>query len=132
MSVLASGFALLLAALQGEAYVADGQTLVIAGTPLQLDGIDVPERRSAAGQAARAAVQSIVDGHTVLCRSGGDRHGMTILATCTYDGRDLAAELVARGLALDCAAMSEGRYRALEPEGVRDLLVQSPHCLPKG
>lgn len=130
MSLFASGFALLLAAMQGEAYVADGATLVIAGTPVQIDGIDVPDRRSGPGQAAQAAVQAIVDGHVVICRASGARHGTRMLATCTYDGNDLGAELVARGLALDCTRSSGGRYLELEPEGTRAALTQSPHCVP--
>ena len=128
MMILASGFALLLAALQGEAYVADGATLVISGTPISLSGVDVPDKRSAQGQAAQAAVQHIVNGHTVLCRSNGERWGAKILATCTFDGRDLGAELVTLGLALDCPRESGGQYRELEPAGARDRLVQSPGC----
>ncbi|MEO1677666.1 MAG: thermonuclease family protein [Pseudomonadota bacterium] len=128
MTILASGFALLIAALQGQAYVADGSTLVIRGTAVLLSGIDVPDRRSPQGEAARAEVQTLVADRVVMCRSSGERRGALVLATCTIDGEDLGAMLVERGLALDCARDSEGRYRSLEPLGSRERLTQSAHC----
>jgi len=128
MQIFASGFALLLAAMQGEAYVADGATLVIGGTPVQLSGIDVPDARTPDGAAARAEVQGIVARSVVTCRSEGERSGERVLATCRAGGADIAATLVRRGLALDCAAVSDGRYRSLEPAGTRERLVQSARC----
>ena len=38
------------------------------------------------------------------------------------------AEIIRRGLALDCRRFSHGRYRALEPEGVREIIAQAPYC----
>ena len=128
MQIFASGFALLLAAMQGEAYVADGATLVIGGTPVQLSGIDVPDVRTEIGAAARAEVQGIVAASVVTCRSEGERSAGRILATCRAGGDDIAATLVRRGLALDCAAMSNGRYRDLEPDGSRARLAPSARC----
>lgn len=128
MPLFASGFALLLAAAPAEAYVADGETLVIGGTAVQIAGIDAPRPGTPAGDAAQAAMRAIVAGRTVMCRSTGERHGARVLAACTAAGEDLGAALVASGHALDCAARSAGRYRALEPAGVRDRLPQSPEC----
>ncbi len=128
MPLLASGFALLLAAAPTDTYVADGGTLVIGGTPVQIASIDVPRAGTAAGDVSESAMRALVAGHTVMCRSTGDRHGARVVAACTVGGDDLGAALVASGHALDCAARSAGRYRALEPAGVRDRLPQSAEC----
>jgi endonuclease YncB( thermonuclease family) len=46
-----------------------------------------------------------------------------VVAVCTLpDGRDLSAEMVKAGLALDWEKFSGGKYRHLEPEGVRKKL----------
>ena len=127
MQVFASGFALLLAALQGETYVADGATLVIGNTPVQLEGIDVPSARTPDGALARAEMQAIVAGKIVTCRTEGARGGAPQLAVCQAGGADIAAELVSRGYALDCSE-APGRYRALEPQGARERLAASVSC----
>jgi micrococcal nuclease len=44
------------------------------------------------------------------------------------DGTDIGAEIIRRGLALDCRRWSSGRYRTLEPAGIRDVLRQEPYC----
>ena len=44
-------------------------------------------------------------------------------ATCYLpDGRDLSAEMVKAGMAIDWAKYSGGKYRALEVEGIRKKL----------
>lgn len=130
MPILASGFALLLAAMQGDTYVHDGATIVVGDTPVRLAEIDVPDAHTPEGAAARSEMQRIVAGQVVTCRSEGDRQDGMVLATCRAGGQDIAAELVARGHALDCATVSRGRYRGLEPAGVRERIDQSPRCAP--
>ncbi|MEM1430709.1 MAG: thermonuclease family protein [Pseudomonadota bacterium] len=129
MSPLASGVALLLAAMHGDVYVADGATLVISGTPVQMAGIDVPHLGSSDGDLARAELRTILEGQLVMCRSTGERAGARVFAYCQVDGADIGAEMVARGYALDCAIQSQGRYRELEPADSRDRLVQSARCV---
>ena len=132
MFLFASGFALLLGAAPGDAYVADGETLVIGQTVVRIEGIDAPSAGTPAGDAAREEMRAIVAEHVVMCRSSGDRDGALVLAACSANGADLGAALVARGHALDCAATSAGRYRALEPAGARERLPQSPDCVRAG
>lgn len=128
MMVLATGFALILAASQGEVYVARGDMLVIAGTPVRLHGIDLPAGPRPQANSARAEMQRIVQDHVVTCRVSTERVANHRLATCMADGEDIAAELVSRGHALDCERYSDGRYRELEPEGTRERLQASGYC----
>ena len=130
MTILPTGFTLRLAAAQGEVYVARGNTLVISGTPIRLLGVDLAEGRNATAENARRQVQDIVAKSFVACRLTGESISNQMLGTCTADGKDIAATLVSRGLALDCERWSDGRYRALEPEGSRDRLQASGACRP--
>jgi len=51
------------------------------------------------------------------------------VGTCYLpDGTDIGAEIIRRGLALDCQRFSYGRYRQLEPEGMRGIIRQAPYC----
>ncbi|WP_165354678.1 thermonuclease family protein [Tropicimonas sp. IMCC6043] len=128
MMVLATGFALLLAASQGEVFVAQGDTIVIAGTPIRISGIDMPRASHREAERARNGMQEIVRNRFVACRVSDEMVSNHRLGNCTADGEDIAATLVALGLALDCERYSEGRYRALEPAGARERLTASPDC----
>ncbi len=128
MIVLATGFALLLAAAQGDVFVARGDTLVISGTPVRLHGIELPELSRAQADTARRHMQEIVQGKFVTCRVSDEQIDQQRLGTCTADGEDIAAAMVASGLALDCERFSLGRYRAMEPEGARNGRAPSQFC----
>ncbi|SDJ29358.1 thermonuclease family protein [Aliiruegeria lutimaris] len=128
MIVFATGFALLLAASQGEVYVARGDTLVISGTPIRLHGIERPQNSRKEAETARQQMQRIIEGSFVTCGISDKRIGHQRIGTCTANGEDIAAAMVASGHALDCERFSEGRYRALEPKGARSRLVPSQQC----
>jgi endonuclease YncB( thermonuclease family) len=65
-----------------------------------------------------------------LARSNGERSYERLVGVCFLpNGTDIGAEIIRRGLALDCQRWSFGRYRALEPDGVREI---TPHCRPPG
>lgn len=49
-------------------------------------------------------------------------HDRAVAICYLPDGRDLAAELVRMGLAIDWPKFSGGRYKHLEPEGIRKKL----------
>ena len=75
----------------------------------------------------------IVGNHIITCRPDGTHSYERIVATCFLpDGTDISRELVRRGLALDCAHFSHGRYRADEPAGVRQQLYQAPYFRRQG
>lgn len=74
-------------------------------------------------------MREIVGDQTIACKPDGTRRYNRVVATCYLpDGMDIARELVHRGWALDCAHYSHGRYRADEPVGVRQKLVQARYC----
>ena len=108
--------------------MARGDTLVISGTPVRLHGIELPEGSEQDAATARRQMQEIVEGSFVTCRVSDQRIGHQRVGTCTANGDDIAAAMVASGHALDCERFSEGRYRALEPEGARSRLAPSPQC----
>lgn len=128
MKALVSGFTLLVSAVAGDVYIVDGDTLVISGTPVGLAGVDAPAADTAAGEAARVAMQDFTDGKTVTCRLTGNTGSWRRSGICYADGEDVGAALISAGYALDCPRVSEGRYRPLEPTGSRARLPQTADC----
>jgi endonuclease YncB( thermonuclease family) len=111
------------AAISGRARIVDGDSLVVDGVRVRLEGIDAPEAaqtcggrvsaRWSCGSAARAALAELVGGRHVRCTgSEYDSYGRA-LATCSAAGRELNAELVRQGLAWAFERYSH-RYAALE------------------
>lgn len=96
-------------AIEGYARVSDGDSLVINGLRIRLEGIDAPELQQTCirngadypcGQLARDALAAMVASRVVACESGGqDRYGR-MLARCEAGGQDIAAAMVAQGWAV--------------------------------
>ena len=109
--------------LTGPAYVTDGDGLRIQKTELRLFGIDAPEFAHPYGKQAKWALLGLCKGQTVraevICV---DNHGRTVAKCYLPDGRDLSAEMVKLGLALDWAKFSGGIYRNLETADARKKL----------
>ena len=108
------------AVLSGKAYIIDGDSLVVAKQELRLFGIDAPEFDHPYGKSAKSALMKLCNGHIVRAEIvDSDAHGRKV-ARCTLpDGRDLSAEMVKLGLAIDWAKFSGGIYRHLEIDGAR-------------
>ena len=111
------------------ARVIDGDTLELAdGQKLRLWGIDAPEgsqscqrygRPWRCGDDATAALEALVAGRKLTCDAHDrDRYGR-IVAVCRVDGRDIGAELVHQGWALDYADYSDGAYADEQVEAER-------------
>lgn len=109
--------------LKGSAYVVDGDTITISKRQIRLFGIDAPEMNHPFGKKAKWALVALCKGQTVRAEViASDDHGRSV-AKCTLpDGRDLSAEMVRQGLAIDWPKYSNGAYSALEPDGVRKKL----------
>jgi endonuclease YncB( thermonuclease family) len=118
--------------LAGRASVVDGDTIELHGTRIRLFGIDAPEAaqlcRSAdgkdyrCGQIAANALAEHLEGKTVTCNARGtDQYGRTI-AVCSSAGLDIGDWLVRRGLAIDYAYYSKGKYRAAQNEASKSRL----------
>ncbi len=108
---------------QGLAYVVDGDTLVIKKTQIRLFGVDAPEINHPYGKKAKWALVSLCKGQTVRAELiEQDAYGRTVAKCCLPDGRDLSAEMVKLGLAIDWPKFSNGKYRSLEMPDARKKL----------
>jgi micrococcal nuclease len=116
--------------LKGHCWVIDGDTIVINKVHIRLAGIDAPELDHPYGQNAKRALMALCRGHVVTAVTDGSTSHERAVATCQLDdGRDLSAEMVKAGLALDWGKHSGGRYRHLEVDGIRKKLwrVEARH-----
>lgn len=95
---------------RGVALAADGDSLRLHGDRIRLLGIDAPELDQICwepdgdewpcGRVAHQRLSDLVGGTETTCQPDGiDYYGRT-LATCTAANRDIAAVLVAEGLAI--------------------------------
>ena len=104
----------------GTAWVIDGDTIVIDKVHLRLFGIDAPELDHPYGRKAKSAMIGLCKGHKVRAEITENDHYDRCVARCFLpDGRDLSAELVKMGLAIDWPKYSGGVYRKLEQPDVR-------------
>lgn len=110
---------------KGRCHVIDGDTIVIGGQHIRLAGIDAPELDRPYGQNAKWALVELCKGRTVRAVPTSDTSYERIVASCYLDdGRDLSAEMVRLGMALDWPKFSGGKYRTLEPPGIRKKLFE--------
>ena len=115
--------------LAGQASGIDGDTIRIAGQKVRLQGLAAPELDEPGGQAAKNAMIQIVMGRQVSCELDGTTTHDRVVGICYASGRDVAEELVRRGLARDCPRFSGGRYRELETAGAQSLPLPG-YCAP--
>jgi micrococcal nuclease len=114
--------------LSGKCHVIDGDTVVIQRTKIRLAGIDAPELDKPWGQKSKWAMVAICKGQSVTAKLNGERSLDRLVGTCYLpDGTDVGGELIRRGLALDWTKFSGGKYRHLEPKGVRNRLRGAHH-----
>lgn len=118
--------------IKGRCWVIDGDTIVIDNTHIRLAGIDAPELDHPWGQQSKWAMVKLCKGQTITARIKPEMSYDRIVAECFLpDGRDLAAELVKAGLALDWPKFSGGKYRHLEPADARRKLWRA-HLRQRG
>jgi endonuclease YncB( thermonuclease family) len=115
--------------LRGKAHIIDGDTIRIGRTKVRLAGIDAPELDQPFGQKSKWTLVDICKGQVITARLNGETSHDRLVGTCYLpDGRDIAAELIRRGLALDWEKFSGGKYRHLEPHGIRRQLRYRNDC----
>ncbi|WP_082478562.1 thermonuclease family protein [Rhizobium sp. Leaf453] len=106
--------------LRGRCWVIDGDTIAIDKVRIRLAGIDAPELDHPWGKQAKWAMVQLCKGQMITARLRPELSYDRIVAECSLpDGRDLAAELVRCGLALDWPKFSDGKYRHLETPDAR-------------
>ena len=112
--------------LVGAARIIDGDSLVVEGVELRLEGIDAPEHRQksldaggrtfAQGKYATHYLRKLVGQAPVRCElHGEDKYGRQLATVYTRDGRNVNAEMVRAGQALAYMKFSR-RYEAEERE----------------
>jgi Micrococcal nuclease (thermonuclease) homologs len=90
--------------------IVDGDTIRCQGQRVRLWGINAPERSDPRGPAATRALADIIRGRTLTCEpKDTDRYGR-IVARCFVGRRDIAAEMVRQGHAVDMPRYSKGFY----------------------
>jgi endonuclease YncB( thermonuclease family) len=116
-------------ALVGQADVVDGDTLSIRGenARIRLYGVDTPEgqqtcedaegKRYLCGSKAAEALSALIgrNGRVTCQEEDRDRYGR-IVAVCQANGRDINAELIRQGWAVEYKQYSDGRYAQEESE----------------
>lgn len=129
LALLISGPALAGQVIEGRVTVVrDVDTIVVAGAPIRLNGLDGPETSTRAGRAARNFMNRLVYGRMVRCELNGERTYDRWIGVCFLEGQDIAAIAVVNGQALDCPRYSGGRYRSLETSAARARLPRSGYC----
>ena len=109
-----------LAEVQGRAWVVDGDTIDVDGKRIRLAGIDAPELNHPYGKNAKFTLIKLCQGQQVRAVFDGLDEYARNVATCYLpDGRDLSAEMVKLGMAIDWPKFSGGKYRRLEVDGIR-------------
>lgn len=97
----------------------DGDTFRFGSIRIRLWGIDAPEMKTRFGRAARQKLVWLIAGRSVRCRDTGTRSGERIVGRCwNASGKDLSAEMVRSGYAVDWPHFSDGRYRMLQTEAL--------------
>ena len=109
--------------LRGPCWVVDGDTIIIDKVSIRIAGIDAPELDHPYGQQAKWALVKLCKGQVVTARLKPELSYDRLVAECFLpDGRDLAAEMVRAGMALDWPKFSGGKYRHLEQADARKRL----------
>lgn len=113
----------------GRARVIDGDTIVVAGVKVRLNGVDAPELDNRTGYDSKRAMIAIVGRQQITCALNGERSYDRMVGICYLpNGADIGAELIRHGEALDCPRYSGGRYHYLEAPGARRRIGQAPYC----
>ena len=97
-----------LAALDGQARVIDGDTLVVSGQHIRLGGIDAPETKQVCqrdgdwrcGLAATEALKALIGTSAVRCKGSTKDRYKRLIATCWVGSVNLNEDMVRSGWAV--------------------------------
>ena len=91
--------------------VVDGDTFRCAGgVRVRVWGIQAPERYEPAGPASTRAMSRLIAGQALTCQPRGRSYERIVARCILPDGRDVAAEMVRQGQAVDWPRYSHGFY----------------------
>ena len=108
--------------------VRDGDTIEVGNVPVRLNGISAPELSETLGEASRSFMVELVYGKRVRCELNGEKTYDRFVGICYLANRDIGAELIKAGLALDCPRFSAGRYSANESDQARSSIKLPRYC----
>ena len=93
--------------LVGRAHTIDGDTVVVAGIHVRLQGVAAPEiehpgqpEPEPGGPEAAAFMTKLVEGQTLVCELTGERARGRPVGVCRLRGQDVGAAVIAAGLLL--------------------------------
>ena len=118
------------AIVEGKATVTDADTVTVDGYDTRLKGVDAPEGWMKGGPEATTAMKEIA-GDWLRCEMTGEKTRGCDVGFCrNREGRDIAAEIIKRGLALCCPHYSKRYCQFEQPEAVRNQ-PRARYCLER-
>lgn len=112
----------------GRCFVIDGDTIVIRKQKIRFAGINAPELNKPYGKQAKWTLVDLVKGQQITAHPTGETSYDRIVAKCFLpNGRDLAAEMVKLGLALDIPHFKNAKYKRFETRDSRRKLQWRPN-----
>ena len=94
-------------------FVVDGDTFHMSGVKpsIRVWGMNTPEAGEKGYKAARNALSRMVNKNVLTCQKmDTDRYGRTVGRCTLQDGRDIAAEMIRGGFAIEYCRYSKGYY----------------------
>ena len=94
-------------------YVTDGDTFTLRGVErsIRVWGLDAPERDEGSGSAATRTMRQMISGQSLTCQVRDiDQYGRIVGQCFLPDGRDIAALMIAAGVATEYCYFSGGFY----------------------
>tara|TARA_B100000700_G_scaffold54190_1_gene57937 strand:+ start:406 stop:882 length:477 start_codon:yes stop_codon:yes gene_type:complete len=116
--------------LEGVASAIDGDTIIINSYKIRLNGVSAPELSEEGGNAAKQAMDKILENKTIKCSLSGKKSYERHIGVCWIGAVDIGALLILQGFARDCLRYSDGRYSALETKPARYLPIPR-YCLAR-
>lgn len=108
--------------------VRDADTIVVAGTPVRINGLDSVESGTAGFREAKLFAQRLVAGKIITCNLTGERTYDRMVGSCYVDGQDYAAIIIANGHGLDCKRYSGSRYSKYETPRAKRTQIRASYC----
>ena len=96
--------------LEGKPVLIDGDSLVVAGKPIRLWGIDAPEMSTREGYLAKRYLRTIIEDRNVRCVDEGLRSSGEMMAKCFLGDVDLGQVMILSGHAREWLQYSQGYY----------------------
>lgn len=108
--------------------VRDGDTILVKGVPIRLNGVDAPEVGTRAGNEAKRWMTEYLDEQDVSCTLNGDRTYDRWVGECYLGEANISVAIISAGHALDCRRYSGGRYRRFETRSARSNIRRANYC----